>query len=189
MLSISLDEGLGLHSHGAPVGARQCAANSAQFLHCLATELMAVLDAMEKHGRHFGTLPIVTPLESSFFRGETAQAVASWNNLFHKVLMSHRSRFFHKLQTLTGLVEETANEFLGLAEELVEDSAARPAVSWEVLEYLHYDLSTCLGETTVVLKSFLRALPDEELKPFQSRIEDAARTVRLRVRSFERIPT
>jgi len=189
MLSISLDEGLGLLSSGAPVSARQCAANSMEFLQCLAAQLLAVLDAMEQHGRHFGTLPLVKPLNPSFFRGKTAQTAASWDSLFHKVLMSGRSRFFHKLQTLNGLVEEIADEFLEFAEDLVEGSAAHSAANWEALERVHYDLNTCLRETIVVLKSFLRALPDEELKSFQSRHDDAAQRVSLRVRSFSRIPT
>jgi len=188
MSSISLDEGLRLLSRGSPVSARQCAANSAEFLQGLAAKILAVLDAMEKHGRHFGTLPIVKPLESSSFRGKAAQAAASWNNLLHRVLLSDRSRFFYKLQTLAGVVEETAREFFDSAEELVEGSAARPAAGWEALKSLNYDLNTCLCETIVVLKSFLRALPDEEVKSFGSRLDDAAQRVPLRVRSFTRIP-
>jgi hypothetical protein len=189
MSSISLDEGLRLISHGSPVSARQCAANSAEFLQCLASKLLVVLDAMEKHGRHFGTLPLVEPLDSSSFCGKTAQLAASWNNLLHKVLLSDRSRFFYKLQTLAGVVEETAREFFESAEELVEGSTAQPAACWEALKCLNYDLNTCLCETSVVLKSFLRALPDEELKPFQSRLDGAAQRVPQWVRSISRIPT
>ncbi len=189
MSSISLDEGLRLLSRGSPVSARQCAANSAEFLQGLAAKLLAVLDAMEKHGRHFGTLPVVKPLDSSSFRGKTAQAAASWNNLLHKVLLSDRSRFFHKLQTLAGVVEETAREFFESAEELVEGSAAHPAAGWEALKSLNYDLNTCLCEIIVVLKSFLRTLPNEELKSFGSRLDDAAQRVPLRLRSFTHIPT
>ena len=38
---------------------------------------------------------------------------------------------------------------------------------WRALEVLGYDLNTCMGETTVVLKSFFCALPGEELKSFR----------------------
>jgi len=189
MSSISLNDGLGLLSRGSPVNARQCAANSAEFLQSVAARLLAVLEAMEKHGRHFGTLPVVRPLDSSCFRGRAAQTAASWNNLLHKVLLSDRSRFFYKLQTLAGVVEETAGEFFESAEELVEGTAAQPAAGWEALECLNYDLNTCLCETIVVLKSFFRALPDEELKPFRSRFDEAAQRISLSVRTFSRIPT
>jgi hypothetical protein len=190
MLSISLDEGLGLRSHGSPVRARQCAANSAEFLQGLAAQLQAALTAMEGHGHHFGTLPSVAPLNSSFFRGETAQRGASWNSLLHRVLLSDRSRFFHKLRTLGGIVEELAEEFLEQVEELVEGSLAHPAAAWEALECLHYDLNTSLRETAVVLKSFLHALPDEELIAFHSKLEAAAQTSTLRRRRApSRVPT
>ena len=189
MLSISLDEGLELLSSGAPVMAHQCAVNSAEFLHCLAVKLLAALAAMEKHGRHFGTLPVVKPLETSFFRGKTAQGAAYWNNLLHKVLLSDRSRFFHKLQTLQGLVEEISQEFFESAEELVDGSTAHPAAGWKALECLHYDLNTCLRETIVLLKSFLCVLPDEELKPLRNRLDEAAQRVQLRAPAFSRIPT
>jgi hypothetical protein len=39
---------------------------------------------------------------------------------------------------------------------------------WSKLELLHYDLNTCLCETTVVLRSFLHAMPGEALKPVKT---------------------
>ena len=42
------------------------------------------------------------------------------------------------------------------------------------LDSLHYDFSTCLRETEVVLKSFLCALPDDELAAFPTDLEPPA---------------
>jgi len=41
---------------------------------------------------------------------------------------------------------------------------------WKELEVLGYDLNTCMGETTVVLKSFFCALPADELEAFRQKL-------------------
>ncbi|MGH9689357.1 MAG: hypothetical protein ACRD5K_20015, partial [Candidatus Acidiferrales bacterium] len=46
------------------------------------------------------------------------------------------------------------------------------------LDDLHYDFNTCLRETEVVLKSFLRALPAEQLSGL-ARDLDAVSTTKL----------
>jgi hypothetical protein len=45
-----------------------------------------------------------------------------------------------------------------------------PGRTWRELEVLGYDLNTCMGETTVVLKSFFCALPAEELEAFRQKL-------------------
>jgi len=45
-----------------------------------------------------------------------------------------------------------------------------PNRAWKELEILGYDLNTCMGETTVVLKSFFCALPAEELETFRQKL-------------------
>ena len=45
-----------------------------------------------------------------------------------------------------------------------------PDRAWRELEVLGYDLNTCMGETTVVLKSFFCALPVEELEAFRQKL-------------------
>jgi len=41
---------------------------------------------------------------------------------------------------------------------------------WQAVDAAHYDLNTCLRESIVLLKSFLMALPDDELEPFQATV-------------------
>jgi trans-aconitate methyltransferase len=38
---------------------------------------------------------------------------------------------------------------------------------WECLDDCHFDLNTCLRETIVLLKSFLVAIPENELDGFE----------------------
>ena len=45
-----------------------------------------------------------------------------------------------------------------------------PERAWQELEVLGYDLNTCMGETTVILKSFFCALPPEELEAFRQKL-------------------
>lgn len=189
MLSVTLDEALTLRTQGCPAGTRQLAANAADLCGRLAEVLLGALRSISEHGRHFGTLSAVDPLNPEFFRGESAKRTAAWSHLLYKVLFSDRSRFFHKIRALSGMVEELVGEFRAAAEDLAEEGSTQPASVWETLECLHYDLNTCLRETVVVLKSFLRALPDEELPNFQTRLASPAPVIARRSSRLSRAPT
>jgi hypothetical protein len=56
----------------------------------------------------------------------------------------------------------------------------QPSDCWKMLDCLHYDFNTCLRETEVVLKSFLRALPSEQLPAFAAELEAPVPGKRLR---------
>ena len=183
MLSVTLDEAFALSARGALRQARDQAAVSAALFDRLAARLEGAQRAMAEHARHFGTLPNVAPLKPAFFRGETAQHFARKSSLLSKVLFPSRSKFFHKLSVLSQIAEELAREFREAAEELTEGRSWHPSARWEALDVLHYDLNTCLRETIVMLKSFLCALPNEEVARFRQRLEPFAeprRTARAR---------
>ena len=170
MLSITLDEALGLCARGRQTLGCDEAEICADLFDRLAERLRASLGALEEHGRHFGTSPQVAPLETEFFHSPTAQRIARNNSLLSKVLFSQRSSFFHKLRSLAEIVEDVQVEFREYAEEIADGSASRPGTNWEALDVLHYDLNTCLRETTVLLKSFLCALPSREVQPFRLKL-------------------
>ncbi len=46
-----------------------------------------------------------------------------------------------------------------------------PTLEWQAVDAAHYDLNTCLREAIVLLKSFLMALPNDELKAFQATVQ------------------
>jgi hypothetical protein len=136
----------------------------------LSARLLAVIHTVEKHSSHFGTLPNVTPLIPANFRGATAQRISRTSNLLSRVVFRARTRFFHKLQALGEIIEDVQEEVRATVEEFAHEVPSFPLSGWQELEVLSYDLSTCIGETTVVLKSFLCVLPEKELETFRHQL-------------------
>lgn len=171
MLSISLNEAFSMRSQGDLVRARQQAAVCTDLVQRLAQPILGTLSLVHAHGARIRGLSRVQPLKPEFFRGETAQRAASWHALRHGVLLSQRSRFFHKLRTLAETFEGLVIEFNVASREIAEGTSTEPGACWSALDTLHYDMNTCLRESVVILKSFMRTLPAEELPPFRLRLE------------------
>jgi len=170
ILSVSLDDALALCKRGDYTTARDRVEIVKGLFDRLAVRVNSVVQAIRDHGFHFGTLPNVTPLSPSNFRGSLAQRIALKDSLLARVLFRERSRFFHKLDALGDIVDGLQHQ---AALILAEISAEAPEVSdrdWQELEVIGYDLNTCMGETTIVLKSFFCALPAEELDLFGSKL-------------------
>jgi hypothetical protein len=174
ILSISLDEALSLCKGGQFDSARNRVAIIASLFDRLAARVGHVLDSIRDHGVHFGTLPNVTPLSSSNFRGETAQRIAFMNNLLARILFRERTRFFHKVQALGEIIEDLHSEARAILAGINEGVSEFPGKAFQLLEVLGYDLNTCMGETTILLKSFFCALPPEELEPFRQKLVSPA---------------
>lgn len=166
MMSVALDDAFSLRLRGELVCARQQVEITASLVARFAGSLIAACSSIADAGRHVSDLPVVEPLKTRFFRGDTAQSAASWNGLLHHVLFGDRSRFFHKLRILSSTVEQLDQEFDRAAADLSEGVSDQPGVCWAALDSVHYDLNTCLREAEVVLKAFLRALPGEQLAAF-----------------------
>jgi hypothetical protein len=136
----------------------------------LAVRVSCVVRAIKDHGTHFGTLPNVTPLSSSNFRGSAGQRVSLMNNVLAKVVFRERTRFFHKLDSIDEIVRELQKEAHEVISEMSENNSAFSDQAWQKLEVLGYDLNTCMGEATVILKSFFCALPPDELETFRQKL-------------------
>jgi hypothetical protein len=171
MLSVALDDGLTLRAWGDLTRAHPQAVLSSEILDRLAAQLVAALGAMGDHGRHFGTVAAVTPLDPEFFRSETAHTAAYWSFVLHRVLLSERARFFYKLRTLASMIEDLAGEFREATEEIVGGITANPEGYWDTFECLHDDFNTCLREAIVMLKSFLHVLPAEQLENLRRKLD------------------
>jgi hypothetical protein len=183
MMSVALDDAVSMRARGQLVCARQEVSIVADLLSQLAATLVAACDTLASCGRHLSDLPVVDPLKTEFFRGDTGQSAASWNGLLHHVLFADRSRFFHKLRILSETVEQLGREFDQTAEEILEGTSVQPGNSWKTLDSLHYDFSTCLREAEVMLKCFLRALPSEQLPALVCEVGGAPRSSRVRLRA------
>lgn len=171
MASIALDEAFALRKRGDIVHAQQQAEVSTELLLRLSADLVRSSEIIQDGARHVVDLPLVEPLQSSNFRSASAHRAASWNKLFHQVLFSARSRFFHKLRALGSTVSELAAEFEQAAALIADGSAHVSTTAWPTLEMLHDDLNTCLRESEIVLKSFLRAIPAELTASLRNRLE------------------
>jgi hypothetical protein len=170
ILSISLDEALSLCKEGQFDSAKERSIIIAGLFDRLAVRVGHVIRTIKDHGSHFGTLPNVKPLSPSNFRGATAQRVSLMNNLLAKVVFRERTRFFHKLYSLDEIVEDLQKEVREIVDAISEGTSQLKDRAWQQLEVLGYDLSTCMGETTVILKSFFCALPPEELETFRDKL-------------------
>jgi hypothetical protein len=136
----------------------------------LAARVLHVIRTIREHGSHFGTVPNVDPLSSANFRGSSAQKIARTSSLLAKVVFGQRSRFFHKLYSIDEIVVGLQGEMRALVTDVsAEDSECRDQ-TWNLLEVLSYDMATCMGETTILLKSFFCALPIEEVAAFREKL-------------------
>ena len=181
MMSVALNDALSLRARGELVCARQQVSIAAQLFSRFAQSLMFACDAVSTRGRHVSDLPLVEPLNTDFFRGDTGQSAASWNSLLHHVLFGGRSRFFHKLRILSGTVAQLDSEFEQAAAEISEGTTVHPSAAWKTLDSAHYDLNTCLRESEIVLKAFLRSLPSEQFTAFAGDMDKQPPPCRFRV--------
>lgn len=182
MMSVALDGALALRARGELVCARQQVSVTADLFGRLSSTLVSLCDTLSARGRHINRVPAVEPLNSEFFRGNTGQSAASWNGILHHLLFGDRSRFFHKLRILAGTLEEIEREFHEAASDIARGTSIEPADCWTKLDYLHYDFSTCLRETEIVLKSFLRSLPADQLPGLATELDAPPPVKRLRAK-------
>lgn len=169
MGSVALEGAFELRVNGNYRYAAQQAKIAGELLERLADDLISGCRIMEDEARHFADIPAVDPLDPANFRTPTILWSLSLSRLLHQVAFGARNRFFHKVRTLERTVEALADEF---SEVLADVVAVSPSVeSWDALERLHDDLNTCLRESEVVLKSFLRALSPEVALPVLARLE------------------
>jgi hypothetical protein len=171
MMSVSLDDALSLRARGELVRARQQVSISADLISRLAVSLTGACGVLTNRGRHISNVPNVEPLNTENFRGETAQTAASWNEFLHRVLFASRSRYFQKLRILSETLQKIAGEYNDAAEDVAAGVSVQPGDCWDKLECLHYDFTTCLREAEVLVKSFVRALPGEQLSVFASEMD------------------
>jgi len=182
VLSVALNEALSYRAQGELVRAREGVEIAGAVVNRLGEPLLAAYMTLELRGRHLPRVPTVNPLNPEFFRGETAQQNAAWNQLLHRILFGSRSRYLHKLRVLESTVSTVVDDFQETAADIAEGVQIHPQESWSALDNLHYDLNTCLRESVVMLKSFLKALPDARLDGLREELHASVFTVRSRAR-------
>lgn len=171
MLSVSLNEALELQRRAQLVKSCQALQVTPELCARLTGPLTGLIRVLGQHAKHYGTVPNSAPLDPENFQSTKAQRAARLSGLLSRVLLSQRTQFLHKLGTLQEMVEDLGKEFSVSAEELGAGLSTDPTMLWRIVDATHYDLNTCLRETIVLLKSFLRALPNDQLTGFQKSVQ------------------
>jgi len=174
MFSINLDEALGLRRMGRLDKAYMVLSVTPTLCKRLAGNVEVLLRALLAHAKHFRITPNVSPLDPDNFQQGASRRAANFNRLCSHILLSQRSQFVHKISTLLELIEDLHATFSDAASELREFSSLQPDRAWELLDASHYDINTCLREAIVLLKSFLHALPEEQLLEFNAALQKHA---------------
>jgi len=167
IVSVSLDEAISLRDQGLLDKSRLAAAITAEVSRLLIEPLLALLRALGSHSRNYGTAPNSSPLDPANYRGTRCLRAARLNTLLSRVLLTQRSQFLYKIHTLLEMVEDIQKDLGASLADVVDGTSVCPKELWHELDALHFDLNTCLRETVVLLKSFLHALPNEEIPDFE----------------------
>jgi hypothetical protein len=170
IFSITLNEAIDLRQAGLLAKCSQVVWMASSLCTRLARPLSATLRAIGEHAKHYGTMPSSAPLDSNNFRGTKEQRSARMSGILSRVLLTQRSQFLHKISTLHEMVENLDHQFQNSADELASGISLDPCVDWNALDEAHYDLNTCLRESIVLLKSFIVAVPDDQLPSFQTSV-------------------
>lgn len=190
IFGIELNEGLNSLRRGQTALATQHAEVSAELCERFVLPLAGMISALEQHARHYGTLPSVEPLNADNFRGDAARRAAALNDVLSQLLWRHHLRFLHKLRTLNEITFMVSAAYRSAAERVGEGSSISSTQDWDALECAHFDLNTAFREAMVLLKCFLVALPDQEVRFFGEQLATATSAQRLalnrRARSFRR---
>ena len=170
MFSVSLNEALELRRIGK--SGHSCRAILFMPALCarLAFPLEGLLRTLGEHAKHFGVIPNTAPLDAANFRGYREQRTARMSDLLSRVLLTQRSQFLHKIDTLEDMVLSIRRSFHEIASDLGSGASAEPSADWRAIDDAHFDLNTCLREAIVLLKSFLVVLPNDQLGQFQKTI-------------------
>ena len=170
MFSVSLNEALEFRRMGKSGQSCQAIFVIPALCARLARPLEGLLHTLGEHAKHFGIVPNIAPLDSSNFRGAHEQRTARMSDLLSFVLLTQRSQFLHKIDTLQEMVFSIRRHFSEIASDLGSGASSEPSSDWRAVDDAHFDLNTCMREAIVLLKSFLVVLPDDQLTVFRNSI-------------------
>jgi hypothetical protein len=171
MLSISLNEAIGLHNSGSDRKSYQIVLITPALCERLADPLEGMLCSLEEHVRRNKMVPSVCPLNAADFHGLRGQRSARKSSLVSNALFSQRAQYLSKIGTLREMVNYMSDDFCHAAEGLVSPRGATNRDGlWAAMDAGHFDLSSCLRESMILLKCFLRVMPNEQLHAFQKTV-------------------
>jgi hypothetical protein len=171
ILSVMLDEAISLRYSGSLTDSFRVLILVSTLCGRLTILLEDILGPLAAHSKAHGTIPSVAAFSPADFKSARGQRRALKSLLLHQALGSQQAQFHSKIHALRGMIAHIGNNFRTAADDL----ASREAITyttrlWASLEAGHFDLNTCLRESVISLKCFLRVLPDDQLRLFQRNV-------------------
>lgn len=171
MFSVSLDEAISLHEKAFLMDSSQVLIVASALCGRFVALVEDMLRSQAAHCRDYGTNPSIALLDPADFRSPRSCRVALRSLICHRALLVRESQFRNKIQSLTSLVRRSARDFCARVESFAPHGVITDSPElWEAMNAAHFDLNTCLRELMVMLKCFLRVLPDVELRSFQETV-------------------
>jgi len=167
ILSVSLNEAISLHNVWDDKSLEVVALSSA-FWCPLAQSLAIILTSIASHCKTNRILPSCVPLDPNNFVSRRAKHLAQNASLLSDFVPLQRALLSTKVRTMTAILEDISAKFHGTTKDLLAQGKSSDSDLWTALDEAHFDLNTCLRETTVLLKCFLLVLPVEQLFDFRS---------------------
>jgi hypothetical protein len=177
MFSVALNEALELRRAKLLTKSYRAATMTPALCARLSDNLGAILRSLGEHAKHYGTIPNTAPLDSSNFHGSKEQRTARMSDLLSRVLLTQRSQFLHKIHTLGEMAGDIGKGFQLAVDNLANGGSLDSTTDWQVMDNAHYDINTCLRETTVLLKSFMLVLPEDQMGAFHKTVGSQMRAV------------
>lgn len=172
MFSVSLSEAIHLRDSGLLAISVEAVILTSALGARLAGSLENILVSMAQHSKEHGTVPNVALLTPAHFHSQHGQCSAQRSHSLNRLELSQGRQFLSKISAMKGIVANSGSNFRKAAEDLAShDHTVAPSASlWASLEEEHFDLNTCLRESMVLLKCFLRVLRQEELLLFEKTV-------------------
>jgi hypothetical protein len=171
MFAVSLNEAVTLYRDGSLALSFEQAALSSGLCLRLYGNLDNVLRSLSKHSYAHGTNPSVASLNPADYRSHHGSRAALASSLWSVAVFSQHKKFVNKAETLRAMVKHIGNDVCTSADLLGSRGATIvQGPQWLTMTEGYWDLNTCLQETLVLLKCFLRVLPDDQVSAFQDSI-------------------
>lgn len=178
MMSVALDDAIGLRSEGKLVRARAQAGVAADLAERVSERVLKTLNGLAVQRTNVqwekGRRPTVTPIDPDFFQHPDIRRIARRYSFLCRLLGNTRLRLFYKIKVLRATLRQVTSAFLQNARDIADGVCIQPGESWAELNQLHFDLNTCLRESIVLLKMVLWTLPIECLPALQSDLNGTA---------------
>ena len=173
MLGVTLNEAITLYRAGSLALAFEESNLVSGLCRRFCQSLGNVLRSLGEHSQAYKTSPSVAALESADYRSSYGIHTALTNSLWSAAVYSQPKRFLSKVKTLVAMVNHIGGEVCASAELLASSGATTdPEPYWLTMTEGYWDLNTCLRETSVLLKCFLRVLPEDQLPEFRDNIAE-----------------